>query len=102
MQGYLTSEINTGLILNTEQLNAVITQGDVIQGQITDLSDNLTAQNKDIILMIAEETGQVLNSISQQTNDINTNTNTAFSQYTNTINTNTNESVSTAVSILNK
>ena len=67
---------------------------------ILDLSANLTAQNKDIILMIAEETGQVLNSISNQTNDINTNTNTALSQYTNTINTNTNASVSTAVSIL--
>jgi len=69
---------------------------------LTDLSANLTAQNKDIILLIAEETGQVLNSISNQTNDINTNTNTALSQYTNTINTNTNASVSTAVSILNK
>ena len=99
---YLTSEINAGIILNTEQLSSVIIQGDIIQGQITDLSANLTAQNKDLILMIAEETGQVLNSISNQTNDINTNTNTALSQYTNTINTNTNASVSTAVSILNK
>ena len=68
--------------------------------ELNDLSANLTAQNKDLILMIAEETGQVLNSISNQTNDINTNTTTALSQYTNTINTNTNASVSTAVSIL--
>ena len=112
VQGYLESEINTGLILNTEQLNAVIIQGDVTQNQITDLSANLTAENqvtdnliretyKYLELLIIDETAQVLNSITQQTNDINTNTNTALSQYTNTINTNTNESVSTAVHDIN-
>lgn len=80
VQGYLISEINTGLLLNTQQLNAVIAQGDVIQAQNASISNQVT----------------------QQTNDINTNTNTALSQYTNTINTNTNKSVATAVEILHK
>lgn len=105
--------INDELIFNTEQLSSVIVQGDFIQGQINDLSANLTAQNqvtynlivetfKDLEFIVIDETAQVLNSISDQTNDINTNTNTALSQYTNTINTNTNASVSSAVSILNR
>lgn len=72
VQGYLESEINDGLILNTEGIIDV----------------------KNILNL------EVIPEISQQTNNINTNTNTALSQYTNTINTNTNESVSTAVRIL--
>ena len=124
VQNYLVSEINTGLVLNTEQLSRVIIQGDFIQGQITDLSANLTAQNQvtdtliiDSVIVELTELNQGLTAgfekqtndintntntaLSQYTNTINTNTNTALSQYTNTINTNTNASISTAVSILN-
>ena len=92
---YLTSEINTGLILNTEQLSVVIVQGNIIRDQINDLSADLTAQTNDI-------NTNTNTALSQYTNTINTNTNTALSQYTNTINTNTNQSVSTAVEILQK
>jgi hypothetical protein len=87
VQGYLESEINTGIILNTEQLNAVIIQGDVIQNQITQQTNDINTNTN--------------TALSQYTNTINTNTNTALSQYTNTINTNTNESVSTAVHDIN-
>jgi len=76
---------------------------------LIDLSANLTAQNEvtdsliiDSVIVELEVLKQGLtDGFEKQTNDINTNTNTALSQYTNTINTNTNESVSSAVSILN-
>ena len=93
---YLTSEINTGIILNTDQLNSVITKEDGISKQVTDVQSSVGKTDQTLTLGFAELYGV----LSQQTNDINTNTNTALSQYTNTINTNTNASVSTAVSIL--
>ena len=76
---------------------------------LIDLSANLTAQNEvtdsliiDSVIVELEVLKQGLtDGFEKQTNDINTNTNTALSQYTNTINTNTNASVSSAVSILN-
>lgn len=86
----------------------------VIPG-LTDLSANIAEQfaqvnnelelinfnNTSFFLDLNSQLEGVSKDISNQTNDINTNTNTALSQYTDTINTNTNESVSTAVSILN-
>ena len=76
---------------------------------LIDLSANLTAQNEVTDSLIIDSVIVELDVLKQgltdgfekQTNDINTNTNTALSQYTNTINTNTNASVSSAVSILN-
>jgi len=80
-----------------------------IEGYLEDLSANIAVQFSYVAneiensnLEINNQFGVVNEKISQQTNDINTNTNTALSQYTNTINTNTNESVSTAVSILSE
>ena len=67
VQGYLESEINAGILLNTAQLSSVIIQGNVIQNQIT-----------------------------QETNDINTHTNVALSAAVNAINTNTNAAVGDA------
>jgi hypothetical protein len=78
---------------------------DEIYAYLVDLSANIAQQ----FVQVDNELGVLKTGldligpeIAQQTNDINTNTNTALSQYTNTINTNTNESVSTAVSILNR
>ena len=68
VQGYLESEINTGLILNTEGIIDV----------------------KNILNL------EVIPEISQQTNTINTHTNEALSDAVNAINTNTNVAVGEA------
>jgi len=79
--------------LNSEAPSDFVKVENVIDTGINDI------QNQNIIIQNQNVTTQ--NQITQQTNDINTNTNTALSQYTKTINTNTNESVSTAVYDIN-
>ena len=115
----IESDITNALIIDlsanvAEQFRSlergIIQEFALTDSYILDLSANLTAQNQvtdaliydSVIIELKELTRGLTDGLEKQTNDINTNTNTALSQYTNTINTNTNASVSTAVSILNK
>jgi len=108
VQNYLVSEINTGLVDISKEVLVVDDKVTAVGDYLIDLSANLTAQNQvtdaliidSVIVELAELNQGLTAGFEKQTNDINTNTNTALSQYTNTINTNTNASVSTAVSIL--
>ena len=105
--------INDELITDFTEVNNKLDILDIketaVGDYLIDLSANLTAQNEvtdsliiDSVIVELEVLKQGLtDGFEKQTNDINTNTNTALSQYTNTINTNTNASVSSAVSILN-
>ena len=100
---YLESEINPVILSTQAEVGA---GNDQLKAELDALSQQVTDDVIVELLIIDEElkslNNQIYEKISQQTDDINTNTNTALSQYTNTINTNTNESVATAVEILQK